>query len=171
MTKKHKYLLAFLVTILFSLGLFFFQVQLVHFKALGLLGLFLINIVGSLLIFPSPVVIASVLAAGTAYPIVLVALIASLGSSIGDIVAYFIGYSGRQAFVDTRRQRYEIIEEVFHKFGGLFIFSLALIPNPFFDAIGIIAGLFSYSPKRFFFYIFTGRLVRNLLLAALGSSL
>lgn len=171
MTKKQKYLLAFALTVAFSLGLFFLQDKLLHLKALGLIGLFLISVFSAILFIPSPVGIASVVAAGTAFPTLLVALIASLGSSVGDLVAYLIGYTGREAFIDTKKLRHQVIQDVFEKHGGLFIFFIALVPNPFFDAIGVVAGLFFYPVKRFFIYIFLGRLLRNLLLAYLGHRL
>lgn len=171
MTKKQKYLLVLILTVALSLGLYFFQDKIADLKEFGLIGLFLISMVGGLLFFPSPIIIAAVIATGHAYPPVLVALVGSLGSSIGDILGYGVGHTGRKAFVDEQKFHHKIMEEIFHKFGGLFIFVMAAIPNPFFDAIGVVAGLFHYPMKKFFSYVFVGRLIRNILLAYLGSAL
>lgn len=171
LTKKQKYVIAFVLTIAISVGLFFFQDKLIELKGFGLIGLFIISIISGMLFFPSPVLIAAVLAAGRTYNPFLVAIIASLGSTIGDILGYGLGYTGREAFVDSKKLRNVIIQDLFLKFGGLFTFIFALIPNPFFDAIGTVAGLFEYPLKKFLIYVFSGRLIRNLLLAYLGSAL
>jgi membrane protein YqaA with SNARE-associated domain len=171
LSKRQKYSLAFVLTLLFSIGLYFFQEDIAQLKSFGLIGLFIISIIGGLLFFPSPIIIASVLAAGRFYPPLVVALIASLGSSIGDILGYWVGYTGREAFIDDKKIKNQIMEDLFHKFGGALVLLLSLIPNPFFDAIGVVAGLFKYPIKKFFIYVFAGRLVRNIILAYLGSAL
>lgn len=171
LTKRQKYSLAFIFTLLFSIGIYFFQGNIAELKSFGLIGLFIISIIGGLLFLPSPIIIASVLAAGRFYPPVVVALVASLGSSIGDILGYWVGYTGRQAFVDEEKIKNQIMEDLFHKFGGALVLLLSLIPNPFFDAIGVVAGLFRYPLKKFFIYVFVGRLIRNILLAYLGKAL
>lgn len=169
-TKKQKYAVAFILTLIFSVSLFFLQEKLVHLKALGLIGLFLISVVSSILFLPSPLLIAGVLASGHSYSPLIVALVASSGSAVGDIVSYAIGYTGREAFWDNQKWHHQVAQEIFNKFGGLFIFVLALIPNPFIDAIGVFAGLFLYPLKKFFIYVLIGRFIRNILLAYIGSS-
>lgn len=171
LNKKQKYLLTFVLTIFLSIFLFFFQEKFAQFQALGLIGLFIISIIGSMLFLPSPVLITAVLAAGNAYNPFLVAIVASLGSTVGDILGYGIGYAGREAFLDQQKWHHKIAQEVFHKHGGILILILSAVPNPIFDAFGVIAGLFLYPLKKFLLYIFLGRLVRNLLLAYLGSAL
>ena len=132
LTKRQKYLLAFILTLFFSLSLFFFQDKLVELKGFGLLGLFVVSIIGGLLFFPSPIIIAAVFAAGRFYPPLVVAIVASLGSSIGDILGYGVGYTGREAFLDNKKLKHQIMEDLFHKFGGALVLLLSLIPNPFF---------------------------------------
>ncbi len=171
LSKKQKYSLVFVLSILFSLALYFFQGDIAQLKGWGLLGLFIISVIGGILFFPSPIIIAAVFAAGSYYPPLLVAFIAALGSSIGDVLGYGVGYTGRKALLDERTLKNQIMEDLFHKFGGALVLILALIPNPFFDAIGVVAGLFKYPVRKFFIYVFVGRLVRNIMLAYLGQSL
>jgi membrane protein YqaA with SNARE-associated domain len=171
LSKKQKYVLAFALTLFLSFILFFFQEKFIQFKTLGLVGLFIISVIGGMLFLPSPVLIASVLAAGRAYNPFLVAVIASLGSAVGDVLGYGVGYTGREAFLDKQKWHHKIAEEIFHQYGGILILVLSAIPNPIFDAFGVIAGLFLYPLKKFLLYIFMGRLIRNLLLAFLGSAL
>lgn len=165
-----KYLILLLVSLGFIIGVFLFQDKLVHLKSLGLLGIFLLNLIGSVTLFIPAPAIASVVAGGIVYPPLLVALVAALGSVLGDMLGYLVGYSGRHVFAQ-KHKRFELFQQLFLRFGGVAIFVFAVIPNPFFDAIGILAGVFSYSPIRFFAISFAGRLVRNIILAYFGSAL
>jgi len=46
---------------------------------------------------------------------------------------------------------------------------LAVIPNPFFDVIGILAGMLNYPPMRFFAIMLVGRFIRYWVLAQVGA--
>jgi len=59
---------------------------------------------------------------------------------------------------------------VHHKHGSLLIVLFAFVPNPFFDAIGIVAGLALYPLRRFLMLVFIGRLARDLIVAYVGST-
>lgn len=165
------YILTFLLSVMFIIIAFIFQEHLSHFNSLGLVGIFLINIIGSATLFVPAPAIASVVAGGVVYSPVGVAFLATLGACIGDMVSYFVGYSGKKVFVKKHTAIYTTSEKVFKRFGGLGVFVFAFIPNPVFDGIGIIAGVFMYSPYKFFAWMFAGRLLRNILLAFAGSQL
>lgn len=168
---KRSYIITFILSCLGIVLAFFFQDKLSQFKSLGILGIFLINFFGSATIFVPAPAIVSVFAGGAVYGVVAVALAASFGAAFGDMLGFFIGYSGKHAFLQKENIWYRVIRDQFAFFGGLFVFFFALIPNPFFDGIGIIAGALGYSPYRFFCFLFAGRLLRNLLLALTGSVL
>lgn len=161
--------LIFLGSILLIVLAFLFRENLAQFRSFGLLGIFLINFFGSAtILIPAPA-IASVVAGGAVYPPVLVAVASSLGAALGDMVGFFLGHSGRKIFIKNNHRFYILLSDLFHKFGGIAIFGFAFLPNPFFDIVGISAGVFSYPAFRFFVLLFAGRLLRNLLLASLGS--
>lgn len=158
-----------IVSLLFIVLAFLFRENLSQFKSLGLLGIFLINLVGSAtLFFPAPA-IASVVAGGAIYPPLLVALVSAFGASLGDMVGFLLGHSGRKIFIKNHHRFYMLLRDLFHKFGGIAIFGFAFVPNPFFDFVGISAGLFHFPPTRFFLFMFLGRLLRNILLALFGT--
>lgn len=168
---KRDYLVLFVVSIgLIGLS-FIFRDQLERFSSFGLLGIFLINLISSITLFLPAPGIATVVAGGFLYNPLIVALVAAFGSSIGDFVAYILGRSGKEVLLKKKSFWYNIFKETFHKYGAIFIILFAMIPNPVFDAIGLVAGLFSYSPRRFFLYVFVGRFLRNLLLAGVGNLL
>lgn len=165
-----KHFLIFLASTLFIALAFHFQNQLVHFRSLGLLGIFLINFFGNATVFLPAPAIATVVAGGALYPPFSVAVVSSLGASLGDMIGFFLGHSSRALFIKNHHKWYVISKDLFHKAGDIMIFLFAFIPNPFFDAIGIIAGIFHYSPIRFFLILLIGRFARGLILAYLGSA-
>ena len=166
------YVGSFLLSLVLIWLAFRFQHRLEHFKSLGLLGIFLINLIGSSTIFLPAPAIASVLAGGVVYPPLLVGLVAATGASLGDMLGYFLGRSGTHMLLNhTERAWMKWLHNVFTKFADIIVFLFAFIPNPIFDAVGIIAGISEFPPLRFFFVMFLGRLARNILLAFLGQRL
>ena len=167
---KRNYLVLLIISLAFIFLSFYFRDELSHLKSLGLFGIFLVNIIGSATLFLPAPSIATVVAGGILYHPLIVAVIAALGSGIGDMIGYLLGHSGKEILFKRTSFWYTLFREVFHKFGALFIIIFSFIPNPFFDAVGIFAGIFSYSPVKFFVYVLIGRFLRNLLLAYLGAS-
>lgn len=164
------YLITFLVSVAFIFLAFVFQDKLSQFKSLGLLGIFLINFFGSATIFiPSPAIV-SVFAGGAVYGVVAVAIVASIGAALGDMLGFFIGDSGKHILLQKDNKWFRLGHEYFIRYGGLFVFVFALIPNPLFDGVGLIAGALGYSRYRFFVILFVGRLLRNFLVAFAGSA-
>lgn len=149
---------------------YYFREELIALKSLGLLGIFIINILGSATVFLPAPGIATVVAGGFLYNPLFVAIVSGVGSAIGDMVGYLLGHSGKEIFLKKNSFWYKIFKQTFHKFGAAFIVLFSLIPNPIFDAVGIFAGVFSYNPVKFFMYVLIGRFLRNLLLAYLGAA-
>lgn len=163
---------SFLFSLLLIFAAFRFQHRLEHFRSLGLFGIFLINLIGSSTIFLPAPAIASVVAGGVIYPPVLVGLMAALGAAGGDMLSYFLGRSGTHVVLNhTERSWYLWFKTFFHKFANIVIFVFAFIPNPIFDAVGIIAGISEFPPIRFFLIMFSARFLRNVLLALIGARL
>ncbi len=149
---------------------FYFQQNLAHFRAWGLLGIFIINFIGSATLFLPAPAIATVVAGGHVYPILWVALVSALGAAGGDMIGYLLGKSGTSVLVNAQKHEwYTRLHVLFEKYGGIVILIFAFIPNPLFDVVGIIAGVSSYSPLRFFILLFAGRFFRDIILAGLGA--
>ncbi len=165
---KHILLLVTSIVIIFLS--FYFRDEFLKLGSLGILGIFIINVIGSATLFLPAPGIASVIAGGIVFPPLVVATVAALGSAIGDMVGYILGRSGKEVFLKKDSFWFTIFREIFHKYGFILIVFFSFVPNPFFDAIGIFAGLFSYNPIRFFAYVLIGRFLRNLALAYLGAA-
>jgi membrane protein YqaA with SNARE-associated domain len=169
--KKQAFYL-FIISALLIFIAFHYEHRLSHFRSLGFLGIFLINLVGSATLFLPAPAIATVVAGGILYPPFFVALLASVGSAIGEMTGFLLGHSGKHVLGSKKQHgAYITIEKLFKQYGGFMIFVFGLIPNPFFDIIGIMAGALSYSPWRFLLYLFIGRFIRDIALAYVGAAL
>lgn len=169
--QKLKYILLFVSSILIIFLSFYFRDQLASLGSFGIIGIFIVNIIGSATLFLPAPGIASVVAGGIVFNPLLVAIVASLGSAIGDMIGYILGHSGKEFLFKKNSFWYKVFKQVFHKWGAVFVIVFSFIPNPVFDAVGIFAGIFSYSPVKFFIYVLIGRFLRNIALALLGSAI
>lgn len=166
--RRHPFI--FGVSILVILLAIVFRDRLAELQEFGLLGILLINFLASATIFLPAPAIATVVAGGALYNPASVALVSSFGAAMGDVVGFLLGHSSKNLFYKKHHTMFLILKDTFHTFGGIIIFIVAFIPNPFFDIVGVFAGFFHYPLIRFFILIFAGRLIRNFLLALLGSN-
>src|SRR3972149_5314566 len=162
---KHPYfpIFLFIVSLAVSFGAFYYKDFFAQAKSLGMLGIFIINFVSSATFFVSGPAFLTVIAGGSVYPPLLVALVASLGASFG--------YSSRHVALKKLEKHvlFVSLENIFKRYGSIVIFMFALLPNPFFDAIGLVAGVFKFSWTKFFIIILLGRFARFMLLAQIGA--
>ena len=161
----------FILSIVLSVLFFVFRDFFKGSASLGLLGLFIINFVSSVTLFVSAPSIFAVVAGGSIYPPFLVALVSSLGSTLGEGLSFLFGLSGRHLIKHKLEKKiwFRVLEDYFKKYGGIILFLFTLIPNPLFDSMGIIAGLFKYPICKFFLIFFLGRFIRYFFLAQFGS--
>ncbi len=171
MNKKYFSVAVLILSFSLSILLFLFRDYFRDFKSLGLLGIFLINFVSSATFFVSGPAFLTVIAGGSIYHPLLVAFIASLGASFGDMISYFFGYSGRSLAMHKLRKKlwFVVLEDVFKAYGTIFVLVFAIIPNPLFDAIGLFAGVLGMSYSKFFILMLTGRFARFVILALIGA--
>jgi membrane protein YqaA with SNARE-associated domain len=99
-----------------------------------------------------------------------VGIVAGVGQTLGEMSGYMAGYSG-QGLVN-RAQFYERIEGWMRrkeKMSELVIFVLALIPNPFFDAAGMAAGVLRFPIWKYLVAAGLGKVIKNILFAYGGA--
>jgi len=170
-SKKTFFITILIVSFILCIGVFVYRDYFKGATSLGLLGIFLINFVSSATFFVSGPAFLTIVAGGSIYPPLLVALVASLGASIGDMVSFFLGYSGRNLTIKKLENKlwYRVLENVFKVHGTIIIFIIALIPNPFFDGVGLIAGALGFKPQKFFLVMLIGRFTRFIMLALIGA--
>lgn len=163
----------FFLSILLSAVFYIYRDYLKDASSLGYLGLFVVNFISSATFFISSPAFLTIIAGGNLYSPVSVAIVASLGASLGDMLGFAFGHSGRRLTKKKldRHKTIRFLEKHFHRHGVLIIFLLAIIPNPFFDAIGILAGVLNYPPIRFFAIMLVGRFLRYWALAQVGAAI
>jgi membrane protein YqaA with SNARE-associated domain len=97
-------------------------------------------------------------------------LFAGIGSSAGELTGYLVGLGGRKAFHRSDGRWLRRTEYFMRRWGFLTILTMATIPNPFFDAVGILAGSLGYSPRRLWVACMIGNTVKYTALALLGGT-
>jgi len=162
----------FLFSALLLFSPLYFRFDLNTLKSLGILGVAIFNFISSsTLFFPAPGIVATGIG-GALYNPIWVALASSVGSTLGESVGFIFGHSSRK-ITHPRDHTFmnSLYKIIHHKHGSLLIILFAFIPNPFFDAIGILAGLALYPLQRFLMLVFVGRIARDLIVAYIGASL
>jgi membrane protein YqaA with SNARE-associated domain len=159
--------LVILIVLGISVGIFVLREQLVQLAALGYVGVFLISLLGNAtIILPAPS-LALVFAMGGVLNPLLVGLVAGVGEALGELTGYAAGFAGRAVIEDY--QTYQRLVGWMERRGGITVFVLSAIPNPFFDLAGIAAGTLKYPVWRFLFFCWLGKTLKTTLVAFAGA--
>ena len=137
-----------------------------QFSALGYPGIFLIALLANAtILLPAPGA-AIIYAMGSVFNPIGVGIAAGTGGAIGELSGYLAGFSG-QAVIE-RTDIYEKTKPWIDKYGGWAILVLSGIPNPFFDAAGIAAGIAKMPLRTFLFFVWIGQLFKMTMFAYAG---
>lgn len=141
----------------------YFRDALIAFGQLGLVGLFILSIVGNATVFiPAPAFVVAC-AAGPLYGALATGIVAGIGSAIGEMTGYMAGYGGTAVLPQGRV--YHHLHRLMVRFGPLMIFIMAALPNPAFDVGGLIAGALKMKPLYFLLATAAGKILRLMLVA------
>ncbi len=159
--------LAFVISL--SVFLYLMRNQLAQFQVLGYPGIFLIQLLSSAtVILPVPGFLVTT-AMGAVFNPFWVAVAAGSGAALGELSGYLVGFSG-QAVVD-RTPAYQRVEGWMKKYGEWAILVLAIIPNPFFDIAGMMAGALRMPVANFLVWCWLGKVLKMLMFAYGGATL
>ena len=134
------------------------------------LGVFIISLLGSASIaFPIPYTLV-ILFLGMNHIIdpLTLTVAGGLGSAVGQLSGYYIGYFGAKLVSVERRRKMEFFVKMFKKYGSALVFLFALTPLPD-DLIIIPLGVLRYSFIRVFIPLLMGKLLMCFLLAYFGN--
>lgn len=131
-------------------------------NSLGYAGIFLSSLVFSITLFlPVPLYIPMIaIAIAKNFNPIATILLASIGSSIGEITSYLIGLGA-----STKLKKFKSIKKfrkLFDKYGSAIIIILSFLP--FADIAGILAGSGNYDLKKFVIFTFIGKLLKMYLI-------
>lgn len=139
-----------------------------YYAELGYLGLFFAVFVASAAFFIPLPGLAVVLAAATVLSPPWVALVASLGSSLGEISGYLLGRFGITHPIRSRVKMYSKAERWVQRYGVFAVWVFAAFPLLIFDVMAVVAGAFRLPAWKFMLATWLGRLPRAYVEVYLG---
>lgn len=146
----------------------YFSLSLEGFAWLAYLFVFAVTLLGSCtIIFPLPGM-AIAIAAATKWNPAIVAVVGSIGSTLGELTGYYAGYVGRKIIVTEYREGYERAVAWMDRYGLWTIFVFALVPVLIFDLVGLAAGALRLPVRKFLLACWGGRLIRSFVEVYLG---
>jgi uncharacterized membrane protein YdjX (TVP38/TMEM64 family) len=164
--------LSFGLTYLFQDIVAKLHLPLYGFAWLAYLTVFLSSLAANLtIIVPVPIGLSIMIAAATVWNPVLVALVAAVGASIGELSAYLAGYLGRKVAIPESAMWHSQFELWIQRWGPWAIFVLAFQPVLPFDVSGLIAGAAKMPLRRFWPALLAGRFPKYLIFAYAGAGI
>jgi uncharacterized membrane protein YdjX (TVP38/TMEM64 family) len=136
---------------------------------LGYLGVFLAMLAsGGSTFFPVPGHLA-VFASATVWQPVLVGVAAGLGNSTGESIAFLAWRAAAGLAEPVTLSRFgRSFSHWFDRNGFLAILAIAVIPNPVFDVVGMVAAAARYPLRRFWLACALGNVVKYIGMAYLS---
>jgi len=134
----------------------------------GYVGAFLVCILGNISIFiPIPFALI-VYAFGSTLNPLLLGIVSGLGSTIGEMVSYFLGWGGRKIIESRYGSRLDAVKKLVGRYGALSVFLIALLPVPD-DLLLIPLGMMKYDFKKTFIAMLLGKTLMCISLAYAGA--
>ena len=157
-------LIFFLLVLAAILGVWFLRGLLPDARTVvGYPSIFVLNFMAAFsMVVPIPA-IATVCAGGVILIPVVVAMVAGTAETLGEMSGYALGYTGRG--VIEKRKVYVVARDMMERRGSLMLFIGAMIPNPFFDVLGVVAGSLRFPIRRFLPPVWAGKVAKSLWVA------
>ena len=133
-------------------------------------GVFAISFIGTAsIIIPIPytVLILSLSLSSTEWDPLLLTIAGGLGSAMGEMVGYVLGYYGRRVVSVERQRKMEYLVEIFDRYGPLAIFVFAVTPLPD-DLLYIPLGLMHYKFYKAFIPTIIGKFLMIFIIVYFG---
>jgi membrane protein YqaA with SNARE-associated domain len=160
---------ALLFAVGISVSVFIYRDEVRAMQALGYPGVFLVALLSNAtIILPVPGVLFTSLMGAVLHPLG-VAFAAGTGAALGEISGYLAGFGGQG--VVERSPAYVRIEGWMKKYGQWAILVLGMIPNPFFDIAGMVAGALKMPFWRFLLFCWFGQIGKMIFFAYGGAAL
>lgn len=171
MLKKHGLtllrILVLIIVIAISVYIFSIRNQAEKLAVYGYPGIFVLSFLAyATVLLPAPGVMV-IFTMGAVFNPLVVAIVAGLGASLGEMTGYLAGFSG-QAVIE-RTKLYERMTQWMKRNGALTVLILSAIPNPFFDLAGATAGALKMKIWRFLLWCWIGETIKMTFFAYSGA--
>jgi len=135
----------------------------------GILGLFGGSFLGSLIFFPAPLELITIVAAARSeYNPLHLGTAMTVGSILGGCINYLIGYCGYKVFIKKRDM--ENVKTWIDKWGTPIVFIASLFPLQF-DVLSVVVGILRMNFVYFLIMSSMGKGIKFFLLAYTGSTI
>ena len=128
-------------------------------ETVGYTSIWFLAFIGAALVFlPVSALAAACVAATVDLNPFLIAVVAASAESIGELTGYLAGMGGKAVF--ERNRFYLRFKNLFSRYALLSLFFGSIIPNPFFDFLGVAAGSILYPVRKFLLIVFIGKTIK-----------
>ena len=135
----------------------------------GMIGLFIVSFLSSIIPIPTEAVVFGLLGAGGNSVIIFIIL--TSGSILGAFLGYFIGKHGLTKIIQFRNKENDRkIQMYFHRHGALLLLISPWIPLVV-DLAPIAAGIENYDSKRFLIVISIANIIKSIGIVFLSISI
>ena len=150
----------------------YFDVSVEGFATTAYLVVFVTTLVSNAsIIVPVPIFAAIMIAAASKWDPILIALIASIAGTLGEITGYYAGYLGKKIIVTETTPGYEKLVDWMKRYGPLAIFLLSLQPILPFDIAGLISGASRIPLWKFLLPCWAGKFPKYIVICYFGFGL
>ena len=132
----------------------------------GYSGLWIISFIaaGSIVLpLPGPVAVCLAATPELGLNPLVIGFVSASAEALGEMTGYIAGISGRSLL--ERNKYYPRVQSLILRRGGFFLLVGAIIPNPFFDVIGIAAGGVGYPIRKFLAIVFVAKAIKSVAIA------
>jgi uncharacterized membrane protein YdjX (TVP38/TMEM64 family) len=140
-----------------------------HRAWLAYLLVFGISLVVNLSLLPLPVAISFMIAAAAHWNPIIIALVGSLGATIGEFNGYLLGYVSKKVAIHKEVFGYATVHGWIHKYGMWAIAFLSFQPVIPFEIGGFIAGVAKMPVHQFLPALLLGKFPKYLILIYAGN--
>ena len=137
----------------------------------GYFAIFLASFISSssiiIPILPFPSTFPVLVGVGIGLNPLMVGLIGSFGSVLGELLSYLVGMGGSATIEKFEKRTPKFLkrfEKFYSKIGFWVILVFAFLPLPF-NIVGVLSGASKYNFKRFLLALTIGRVLRSLFIA------
>lgn len=136
---------------------FIFKDEIEEYAATGYFGVLVACFASTATVFlPAPGILVVIQYAQILNPFIVV-LIGGLGTSLGELLGYLLGKECTEIIdINTQNKIFNLVRR--HPLFMVFLFSFA--PLPFFDVIGICAGMVKLNPIKFWIACLLGKTLK-----------
>jgi len=128
-------------------------------------------VMNATVLVPVPIATAIMMAAASEWDPILIALVASVGGTLGEISGYYAGYLGKKIAIKEITPAYDRVVHWMDRYGPWTTFVLALQPIIPFDIAGLISGASKLPLWKFLLPCWAGKFPKYIFLCYAGSEI